>query len=117
MTELINEFHASLVRLHPFVFDDLVDQFVLAVSECAYRFELRGIVSASLRQFDAARSEKISNAIKTRLSVYIEPVVIGEIERAKCFASLVRTLLQVLVEHPFPTRGVQDSGVGYHSIE
>src|SRR5262245_34938553 len=40
-----------------------------------------------------------------------------EIERAKCFASLRRALLKVLVEHLFPTGRVEAGGVRYHTVE
>src|SRR6516225_7719045 len=47
--EVMDELNASLVRLHPRVFNDLVDQVVLAVPEPAHRFDLWGIVWMSLR--------------------------------------------------------------------
>src|SRR6185437_8163343 len=59
----------------------------------------------------------VANTIETRLAVDIEPIVICDIERAKSFTSLCRSLSQVLVEHLFPTLGVQFGGVGYHTVE
>jgi hypothetical protein len=41
MAELMDEFNASLVGLHPFVFYDFVDQVILAVPEAIQRFGLR----------------------------------------------------------------------------
>jgi hypothetical protein len=97
--------------------DNLVDQFILAVPEPAYRFKLWRIVSASLGQFDAARAEKIPNAIVTRLSVHVEPVIIGKIEGAKRFTPVCRALSQIFVEHLFPARGVYSGSIGYYTFE
>src|SRR5262249_4114112 len=71
----------------------------------------------SLGKLDAARCEKVANAVEAGLPIHIEPVVRDEIERAKCFASLRRTLLKVLVEHLFPTGRVEAGGVRYHTVE
>ena len=79
----MDEFDASLVRLDPYAFNDLVDQLVLAVPEPAHRFSLRRIVRASLGELDTARCEKIANAVEARLSIDIEPVICGDIEGAK----------------------------------
>src|SRR6516225_10011140 len=54
ITELTDESDASLIRLHPNVFDNLVDQLVLAVPKPADRFDLRGIVRATLWELDSA---------------------------------------------------------------
>jgi hypothetical protein len=75
MAQLVDEFYAPLVRLDPFVFDDLVDQVVLAVPEAIYCFGLRRIVRSSLGEFYTARFEKIANAVVARLPVDVEPVV------------------------------------------
>src|SRR6516162_11705784 len=95
MAELMDEFDASLVRLDPFVFDDLVDQIVLAVPEAIHCLGLRRIVRTSLGDFYTARFEKVANAVVTGLAVHIEPIVRGDIEGVKCFAFLRRTLLKV----------------------
>ena len=52
--ELMDELDASLVRLHPSLFNDFVDQVVLAVPEPAHRFGLAGVVRASLGELDTA---------------------------------------------------------------
>src|SRR5262245_22771837 len=117
MAELTNEFNAALVRFDPFVFDDSVDQVVLAVPEPVHCFGLRGVVGTSFGEPDTARCEKITNAVVAGLPIHIEPVVRGDIEGAKCFASLRRALLKVLVEHLFPTGCVEVSGVRYHTVE
>src|SRR5215468_7608999 len=117
MAELTNEFNAALVRFDPFVFDDSVDQVVLAVPEPVHCFGLRGVVWMSLGKLDAARCEKVANAVEAGLPIHIEPVVRDEIERAKCFACLRRALLKVLVEHLFPTGRVEVGGVRYHTVE
>src|SRR5215468_404453 len=117
MAELTNEFNAALVRFDPFVFDDSVDQVVLAVPEPVHCFGLRGVVWMSLGKLDAARCEKVANAVEAGLPIHIEPVVRDEIERAKCFACLRRALLKVLVEHLFPTGRVDVGGVRYHTVE
>src|SRR5439155_24471810 len=113
----MDEFDASLVRLDPVFFDDAVDQVVLAVPEPAHCFSLRGVVDAPLGEPDTARYEEVANAVEAGLPIYIEPVVRGDIERTKCFASLRRALLKVLVKHLFPTRGVHASSVGDHTVE
>jgi hypothetical protein len=61
--------------------------------------------------------EQIVNAVEAGLPIHIEPVVRGEIEGAKCFASLSRTLLKVLVEHLLPTPRVEVGGVRHHTVE
>src|SRR6516162_6289080 len=117
MAHLVDEFNAPLVRLDPFVFDDLVDQVVLAVPEAIHCFGLRRIVRTSLGDFYTARFEKVANAVVTGLAVHIEPIVRGDIEGMKCFAFLRRTLLKVLVEHLFPRRRVNAGGVGDRTIK
>src|SRR5262245_52900406 len=47
----------------------------------------------------------------------MKTVVRGKIERAKGFASLVRTFLKVFVEHLFPTRRVELGGIRNHTVE
>ncbi|MGZ3302119.1 MAG: hypothetical protein ACXVBG_14530, partial [Isosphaeraceae bacterium] len=59
----------------------------------------------------------ITNAIETWLPVHVEPIVRGEIEGAECFTSLLRALPKIFVEHLFPTRGVEVSGIGYYTVE
>jgi hypothetical protein len=113
----MDEFNASLVRLHPYVFDDLVDQVVLSVSEPAHCFSLWRIVRASLGELDAARCEKVANAVEARLSIDMEPIISGGIKGAKCFASLGCTLLKVFVEHLFPTRRMDAGGIRDHTVE
>ena len=54
MAELVDEFNASLVRLDSLIFDDLVDQVVLAVPEAIHCFGLRRIVRTSLGEMDIA---------------------------------------------------------------
>src|SRR5215471_17246086 len=98
MADLMDEFNAALVRLDPFLLNDFVDQVVFAVPEPVYRFGLRGVVRVSLREPNTARCEKVVNAVVAGLPVHIEPIVAGDIEGTKCFASLRRTLLKVLVE-------------------
>src|SRR6516225_4285583 len=116
-TQLVDKSNASLVSLHPDAFNGITDQFVLAVAEPAHRFGLWGVVRGSLRQFDAARCEKVANAVETRLSIEMESAVRGKIEGTKGFASLGRAFLEVFVEHLFPTGGVQLGGVANHTIE
>jgi hypothetical protein len=48
MAKLLDEPYTSLVRLHPFVVDNLVDQLVLPVSEPADCLELWGILRTPL---------------------------------------------------------------------
>ena len=54
MAELVDEFNASLVRLDSLIFDDLVDQVVLAVPEPADCFGLRQVLWGSLGEMDIA---------------------------------------------------------------
>src|SRR5262249_8464330 len=108
---------ASLVSLHADAFNGITDELVLAVAEPAHCFGLRGVVRGSLRQFDAARREKVANAVETRLSIEMESVVRGKIAGTEGFASLRRAFLEVFVEHLFPTGGMQLGGVGNHAIE
>jgi hypothetical protein len=89
----------------------------LAVPEPAHRFGLRGVVNAPFGELDAARIEKVSNTVEAGLPVHMEPVVRGEIERTKCFASLRPTLLKELVKHLFPTSRVDAGGVRDHTVE
>ena len=51
------------------------------------------------------------------LPIHIEPVVRGDLEGTKGFASLGCTLLQVRVKHLFPTRRVDAGGVRDHAVE
>ena len=81
LAELMDEFNASLVRLDPFLFDDFVDQLVLAVPEAVHCFGLWRIVRGSFGELDAARCEKVANAVVARLPIYIKPIIRGEIER------------------------------------
>src|SRR5262249_35230514 len=117
VAELTNEPNASLVRADASLFNDLIDQVVLAVPESANRFSIGGIVRCSLGQLNAARREKIANAVETGLPVHMKPVVGGDVERMEGFAPLHCTRLEVRIEHLFPTRGVQAGGVRYHAVE
>jgi len=69
--------------------------------EPAHRFSVWRIVRGSLGELDVARCEKIANTVEVGLTIHIEPVVHGDIEGTKCFASLRRALLKVLVKHLF----------------
>src|SRR5215475_15543107 len=104
MAELTNEFNATLVRFDPYVFNDLVDQLVLAVPEPVHCFRLRGVVGTSFGEPDVARCEKVTNAVVAGLAIHKEAIVRGDIEGTKCFASPRRTLLKVFVKHLFPSR-------------
>src|SRR5215469_6787450 len=117
MAELLDEFNASPVWLDPFVFDDLVDQVVLAVPEAVHGFGLRRIVGTSLGELYTARSEKVANTVVARLAVHVEPIVCGDVEGVKRFASLRRTLFKILVEHLFPAHRVYAGGVGDYTVE
>ena len=117
MPKLVEEFDAAFVRLHACVFDDLVDQVVLAVPEPAHRFSLWRIVRASLGELNSARCKKVANAVEARLSIHIQPIIRGGIERKKCFASLHCTFLEVFVKHLFPTRRVDAGRVSDHTVE
>jgi hypothetical protein len=66
---------------------------------------------------DAARCEKVANAVEAGLPIDMEPIICGGIKRAKCFASLRCTLLKVFVEHLLPTRRVDAGGIRDHAIE
>src|SRR4030095_7594806 len=117
MVKLMDEFNGPLVRLHAYVLNGLVNQVVLAIPEAAHCFDLRGGIRTSLGELDTARCEKVANAVESGFPIHIEPVVRGEIEGTKWFASLFRTLLKVLLKHLFPTRGVEVGGVRYHTVE
>ena len=117
MAELMDEFNASLVRLHPFFFYNFVDQVVLAVSKTVYGLDLRGVVRTSLGERDTARCEKVANPVIAWFTIHIKAIVGGNIEGAKCFAPLRRTLLKVLVEHLFPARRVHACSVGNHTVK
>src|SRR6516162_7976900 len=117
MPKLIKEFNAALVRLHPFIFDDLVDQVVLAVPKAVHRFSLWRIIRASLGEPDAARCQKVANAVVAGLAIHIEPIVRSDVEGTKCFACLRRTPLKILVKHLSPAGGVDAGGVGDHAVE
>jgi hypothetical protein len=69
--ELMNEFNASLIRLDPSLFNDLIDQLVLAVPQPAHRFSVLRIVGGSLGELDTARCEKVTNTIEARLPIDI----------------------------------------------
>src|SRR5262245_303040 len=117
MAKMLDELNTPLVSLHPDVFNKFIDQFILAVPEPAHCFDLRRIVRVSLGELDVARRKKVANPIEAGLPVHIEPVVSVEIEGAKCFSSLRRTLLKILVEHLFPTLRVEFGGVRYHTVK
>src|SRR6516164_1037956 len=117
MAELMNEFNAPLARFNPLLFDDFVDQLVLAVSEAVYSFGLRRVVRTSFPEPDTARCEKVANPVVAGLAVHIEAIVWGDIKGTKCFASLRRTPLQVLIKHLFPARRVHTGCVSDHTVE
>src|ERR1700739_2489881 len=98
MAELMNKFNAPLVGLQLFFFHNFVDQVVLAVSETVHGFGLRGVVRASHWEPDTARCEKVANAVVAELTIHIESIVGGDIEGTKCFTSVRRALLKVLIE-------------------
>jgi hypothetical protein len=52
MAQLMDEPNASLVRPDSDVFDDVIDQLVLAVPESGHRFCLRQIVQFSFAEED-----------------------------------------------------------------
>jgi hypothetical protein len=54
--------------------------------------------------------------VETGLAIHVEPVVRGEIEGAKRFPFLFRTLLKIFVEHLLPTRRVEAGGVRYYAV-
>src|SRR5262245_64342810 len=117
VAELTNEPNASLVWFHASLFNDLIDQVVLAVPKSANRFGVGWIVRRSLGKLNAARREKIANAVEAGLPIHMQPVVRGDIERTEGFASLHRTLLEIRIEHLLPTRSVQAGGVRYYAVE
>jgi hypothetical protein len=67
----MDEFNASLVRLDPSLFNDLIDQLVLAVAQSAHRFSVWRIVRGPLGELDAARCEKVANPVEARLPIDI----------------------------------------------
>jgi hypothetical protein len=69
--ELMDEFEASLVRLDPSLFNDLIDQLVLAVPEPAHGFSVWWIVRGSLGELNAARCEKVADPVEARLPIDI----------------------------------------------
>jgi hypothetical protein len=71
MAQLTDEFDAPLVRLHSYVFDNFIDEVVLAVAEPAHRVRFWRIVRASLRKPKAARCEKVSHTVEAGLSIHI----------------------------------------------
>jgi hypothetical protein len=68
-------------------------------------------------ELDTTRAKEGANAVETGLAIHVEPVVCGEIEGAKRFPSLPRTLLKIFVEHLFPALRVEAGGVRYHAVE
>ena len=56
MAELMDELDGSLIRHHPSLCNDCVDQVILAVPEPAHRFGLRGGVWAALGELDSTRA-------------------------------------------------------------
>src|SRR5438105_15148573 len=113
----MDEFNAPLVRRNSFLFDNFVDELVLAVPEAVHCFSLWRIVRASLWQLDNARCEKVPNAVVPGFSIHIEAIVRVNIEGTKCVASLRRTLLKIFVKHLFPARRVNTGSVGNHTVE
>src|SRR5215475_6298633 len=86
--ELMNELNASRVSRDPCLGNGLVDQVVLAVAKPAHRFGLRRVMRASFGELQAARCEKIANAVEAGLPIDIEAVVCLEIERTKDITGL-----------------------------
>jgi Tfp pilus assembly protein PilO len=66
---------------------------------------------------DIARSQKIANAVEARLPIHVKPVIGGEIERMKCFVSLIRSLPKIIIEHLLPARGMQAGRVSDHAVK
>src|SRR5262252_331067 len=117
IAKLMDQRDASVVGLHPLLFDHLVDQVVLAVSETAHCLKVRRVIRASLGKLDNARYEEVANAVETRLSINVEPIVDREIEGSESFASLPRALAKVLVERLFPGRRMEAGGVSDHAVK
>ena len=67
----MDEFDASLVRLDPCGFNDLIDELVLAVAQSAHRFSVWVIVRGPLGELDTARCEKVANTVEARLPIDI----------------------------------------------
>src|SRR4030095_471204 len=117
MAELMDELDGSLIRLPPSLFNDFVDQVILAVPEPAHRFGLRGVIWGALREVDATGGEKVPHAVEAGLPIHIEPVIRGDLERTKWCTGVRRALLQVGIKHLFPTRRVYVGGVRDHAVE
>ena len=71
----------------------------------------------SFGEANTAGFQEIANSIETRLAVYIQPVVRGEIEGPEDFALLRGAFSDVLVEDLLPTSGVQVGGIGNHAVK
>src|SRR5215470_6463452 len=99
MTELTDERHRPRIWLHPHRGDDVVDEVILAVPEPAYRVGLRGVIRGTLREVDATGGEKVAHAVEPGLPIHIEPVIRGDLEGTKGFASFRRPLLQICIKH------------------
>src|ERR1700730_9438886 len=51
--EQMDELHASIVSLHAFCRDGIIDQLILAIPKSAHRFDVYRVFSVSLGEFDA----------------------------------------------------------------
>src|SRR5262249_46874782 len=97
--------------------DDVVDEVILAVPEPTHRVGLRGVIRGALREVDATGGEKVAHAVEPGLPIHIEPVIRGDLEGTKGFASFRRPLLQICIKHLFPTRCVYSGGVRDHAVK
>src|SRR5690348_3314075 len=103
----MNELNAALVSFDTCGFNDLVEQLVFSVPEPADCFCLWRVIYGSLRESDAARGKEIANTIETGLSIYMEPVILRDVEGTKDFTILCSALLKILVKRLFPAGRVQ----------
>jgi UvrD-like helicase family protein len=78
--------------------------------------EERRLLYGSLRESDAERGKEIANTIEAGLSIYIEPVILRDVEGTKDFTILCGALLKILVKRLFPAGRVQVCGIRDYTV-
>src|ERR1700756_1225648 len=115
--ELMDVSYASAIGPYANLCDGMVDQVILAVSEAPQCFDFCRVPWLSFGEFNPARLQKVAHSVETGFPIHAKPVVGGDIEGDERFSLPPRTLLQIRIEHLFPTGRVEVGRIRYHTIQ
>ena len=107
----------AVVHLDPLAGQQVAEHRVLSVAETADGFHAWRIVWYTVVQRDAARAEEGSDPVVARTAVDEARVVPRHHEWVERLVARGRPTAQVVVEHPFPRRGVEFGGGGEYAVE